>query len=290
MKKNSWAKDRLESIKRSPYALFFGVVLFLCSSLVTIAGGAEIIREKIYKPIRYKKVLYQRLLDLAPETNIGYFISKLGNPAFINTFEKTKEYIFAHEYFFVQAITDLDEKVLGYSVTTLDSSFNPKVVFFDLYLGKSTFSDLKDEFGGLGEPDWLISVVGAHDFFYTEGYYIGNPGGYQSFFFSSTQAGYIGSQEEFEVPFFEYYESPNLDMDFSSITENKLPDNIKKAWLENNNIINTYTVLGPFVSINDIKEIRDDHKYYLFGPDHNQVRLLYYPSLPSWFGSDNKNY
>jgi hypothetical protein len=178
----------------------------------------------------------------------------------------------------VQAITDKADKVIGYSVTSRDKDFNPKFALFNIYLGKSTFKDINKEFGGKRDPEWLISNLGAHDIFYTEGYYLGNPGYYQSFFFSMSMVGYSKENDFSPIP---DYVSSDLDMNFGALNSNALPPDVKALVDNNTNIINTYTVLSPFVSINDISSIRKVGVYdYLFGPDKNQVRLLDYSARP----------
>ncbi len=265
---------------KKPAVIVFGVVIFFFSSLITIVEGGGILEQKVFAPMRYKAVLYDKLANLAPETNINYFISQLGEAAFINTYKSgLREYIFVHKLFYVQAIVDKSEKVIGYSVTTRDKNFNPRFSFFDIYLGKSTFQDLAKEFGDSRKPDWLISYLGAHDLFYTEGYYMGNPGGYQSFFFGMSMAGYSNENEYSVIP---DYQTKDLTLSFGSLGEEELPQEIQTFLANNANTINTYSILSPFVSIKDIASIRDgDVYFYLFGPNQNQVRLLDYATRPS---------
>jgi hypothetical protein len=272
--------QRIFKTLKKPTVILFGIVIFFFSSLITIVEGGGILEQKVFAPMRYKSVLYDKLANLAPETNVNYFISQLGEAAFINEYKSgLKEYIFVHKLFYVQAIVNKSGKVIGYSVTTRDKNFNPRFSFFDIYLGESTFQDIAKEFGGSRKPDWLISYLGAHDLFYTEGYYMGNPGGYQSFFFGMSMADYSNEKQYSVIP---DYQTKDLSLNFGSLGEEDLPQDIQTFLAENVNTINTYSILSPFVSIEDIASIRDgDIYFYLFGPDQNQVRLLDYAARPT---------
>lgn len=256
---------------------YLGIFITVCAAITTIYG-ASLIVSPIYDAFRYKTSLYEQIDALATETNVNYFKSILGEPIYENQgrSQGIKEYIFVNRYFYVQAITTAEDKVLAYSVTTRDSHFNPKVPLYDLQLGKSTFEDLGIHTAS-SSPDLVISYLGAHDLFYTEGYWGGNPHGYQTFFFSMTMSGYTNYDNYTTVP---DYESPNLLGGFKSLFGNiesttSFPKVVLDYWQRNTNTINTYTILGPFVSFADIASIRDGSPYfYIFGPDYNQIRLL----------------
>lgn len=266
--------------------LIFGIILFIFSSLITITEGGVIVYNFFNKSIRQKAIFYENISRLATEVNITHFNSLLGNPAYINLESNLKEYIFVNDLFYVQGVTNSNDKVLAYSVTTRDRSFNPKVPFFEkVLLGKSNFKDINEYTIGSGQdPNWAISYLGAHDLFYTEGYYLANPGGYQSIFFSMTKSGYIDYEKYKIIPQYEsenlalpwLEDSPTLSTDTQSKKDYLLEE---KEFLdfrkENINTINTFTILGPFIAPKDLLVIRDGSPYYyLFGPEYNQVRLL----------------
>lgn len=263
--------------------IIIGVILFLLSSLITITQGGDILLRFLNESVRHKEVLYNTLKHLSTETNISYFESLLGKPIYINSYKKVTEYIFVNDLFYVQGITDKSDKILAYSVTTTDRNFNPIVPFFEkISLGKSEFKDIKKEEPKMyDEPEWIISYLGAHDLFYTEGYYMANPGGYQSIFFSITSSGYIDYRKYITIP---DYESPTVSLTFNKLIDFKVskensvfPEDVKIFRNENTNLVNTYTVLGPFIALNEFLDIRDGSPYYyLLGPDYNQVRLMNY--------------
>lgn len=211
----------------------------------------------------------------------------MGEPVYVNSYQKKKlkEFIFVDDAFFVQAVTDDLDKVLMYSVTIRKRKFFPKVPMQNLWLGKSTFTDAKKIFNKNSKgPDWIISGVGFHDYFYSEGYYLANPGGYQTLGLSLSM---VGSLEEKVTDITNMptgYVSPNVGFTFSQEIDyqvsqgdsDKYPSEVKEFSDNNKNIINTYSIFGPFVSTGDILGIREDPTTYLLGPEQNQVRLLNY--------------
>lgn len=110
----------------------------------------------------------------------------------------------------MQAICDPGERVLSYSVTTPRAGFNPTFEpgsglpygrrllarlrrnpvgdkpLFRVTLGQTPFSELT----GWGPPQRVISWVGARAGAYSEEYYFGNPGYYQTYVFTASSAGF----------------------------------------------------------------------------------------------------
>jgi len=268
--------SKFEKFIKKPIVLVVGIALFTLSSLITVSDGIRLIWDYANRSVREKQYWYENINKLATETNAKYFESILGSPVYINSYSNgtlnLKEYIFVNNFFYVQAIIDDSDKIIGYSVTTRDPSFNPPVPIAryeanDLFLGKTSFLDIRKEFGN---PSWLISYLGAHDLFYSEGYYFGNIEGYQTFYLSMSLAGYINLDDGkyMTPPDYQSHITPSLNSshDLTEVAE----------FLETNtNIVNTYTVLSPFISAADVALIRNKNPgIYLFGPDYNQVRLL----------------
>lgn len=82
-----------------------------------------------------------------------------------------KEYIFINNYSFIQAFTDKNDKVLVYSITTKDKSFNPPIRiitniydkdFYMYHLGVETFVQIED---------WLSGAVKFNGSIWNGGYY-----------------------------------------------------------------------------------------------------------------------
>lgn len=282
--------EKIINFIKKPTVILFGVLIYILSSLITITDGYFVLRNIVNDSVLHKQILYNKIDKLTTETNIKYFESILGEPVYINKFEKKKlkEFIFVDEAFFIQTITDNNDKVLAYSVTIRKEDFYPKVPMRQLWLGKSTFVDVKKVFDldykNTGGPDWIISGIGFHDYFYSEGYYLGNPGGYQTLGLSMSM---VGALDEDGVDLTDIpgsYISPNVGFSFSEeidyqvshMSSDKYPDEVRKFLNNNKNIINTYTIFGPMVSTGDIIGIRESPITYLLGPDQNQVRLLNY--------------
>ena len=263
--------------KKSPTFIFIGIILLFFSSIITIAQGGNIIKELYYKTnIGYKNQLLSKINKLNAGVNIGIFIEYFGAPTF-----KTKkkdidiyEYVFLDDNcYYIQVLTDFDDSVLAYSVTTRDEQFNPKItiplsraivkngeltgdkdISLNVELGKTRFIEL-------GEPYEIVSRLGAHDFYYSEKYYFGNPGLYQSYYFTQNEMGYIKN-----------IDSQDFDLEFDDlgVKKEKMKSTDKDITeFRKNFIVNTYTVTAPLVDFDDelFKDIQ-------FGPNKYQVRVI----------------
>lgn len=182
-----------------------------------------------------------------------------------------KEYIFGSQYYWLQALVNDEGKVLAYGVTTRDVNFNPSFKILDgLYyadkadptnfnkakdgsmvitLGKTKFDEIDSE------PENIFFSLGAHDFYYHEEYYFGNPGKYQSYFFAANESGY-------------------LDVDYSNLPETTKDFEVKPSAtstskFRENSIINTFYVTAPMEGYSN-----ESIRKYFVGPDYNQVRVI----------------
>jgi hypothetical protein len=107
------------------------------------------------------------------------------------------EYIYLGLGFYVQPITDKDDRVLVFTVTRRDEWLKAKVPVpnlgmytddaqpVELTLGRSRLADSP------WEPSPIYAFVGAHDFVHRECYYLANPGNYQSLV-DLVERGWIG--------------------------------------------------------------------------------------------------
>ena len=270
MKKNKREKF-VEKVKRSNILILTGIILLFLSSLITITNGTTILINYYQGTLGYRSQWTNILSKLSADTNITYFQNLIGNPVFVNKMENgDSEYIFVNNLFYVQAITDKDQRVLAYSVTTRSKDFNPSLKFVAMsfgevedfrtptvVLGKTTFSELGKILAWA--PINIVSYLGAHDYFYSEEYRFGNPGNYQTFFFAQNQAGYVNN----------VYPAPALlpvDYNHVSSTYPGIQAYRDRA------IINTYTVTAPFIGPKEMSN--DDSRTLILGPDYNQVRIL----------------
>lgn len=167
------------------------------------------------------------------------------------------EYIFGNQYYYVQAITNSNNRVIAYSITTLDKDFNPsfevlkdafqadtkdtsnlekaKSLAFNIILGKSKFSEIPER------PENIIGYLGARRILYKEEYYFGNPGKYQSYFMGVNDSGYL----DFD----------NSDLSFFN-EDRILFDDEGVRYFRENSVINTFSLTAPFEGINN-KELRE---------------------------------
>jgi hypothetical protein len=113
--------------------------------------------------------------------------------------------------YYVQTICDEDDTVLAFSVTTRSTRFTPRYQILrplglmekwrwrrrtgsrykplvDIKLGRTTFAHLDSRDPEHFAPPHFRIAVGAHNHFYSEFAHFGNPGHYQWFVWSSTDA------------------------------------------------------------------------------------------------------
>jgi len=115
------------------------------------------------------------------------------------------ENIYVDRDFYVQALTDKDNTVLAFGVTTRKKWFRPKLLspggywrepglirrvlrlggrispIFNVKLGKTRFSELE-------QPVAVAGFLGAHNFGYWEAHWLGHPGNYQHYVFGVNDA------------------------------------------------------------------------------------------------------
>ena len=264
----------VEWLKNTPVAIAFGVLLFVFSSLITITNGISLVKRYYSNTLGYKEGLIKNLQLLSAGVNINYLKTIFGQPCFVNKKEQRIEYIFVNKYYYLQAITNTDDKVLATSITTREPNFNPLISLgpyttdrktFNVELGKTTFFEL--EKNGFGKPTSVSGGIGNRRFFYGEEYYFGNPGNYQYYYFSLNDAGYIKYSEGDD------WSLPLIDEQGKVKLENPKTENFRK-----NQIINTFTITDPLVNTNDVcfsgfAEDNSEKCFYL-GPDLDQVRIL----------------
>lgn len=205
------------------------------------------------------------------------------------------ECFFVDRDYYVQTISDADETVLSFSVTTRSKRFRPTFEmpygmtwrarrrwrkaageryepFQRVTLGRTRFSDLDpddpEDFAG---PHFKIRV-GARVFFYDEFHSYGNPGHYQTFVFSASVAAgpapfgdivaaraEVGSEE---------WPNPTDDDDPRSWKDFPVT-----AQFRRDTAITTYTVIGPAMTF------AVENYPSTFGPHGDEVRTLPRPVL-----------
>lgn len=197
--------------------------------------------------------------------------------------------VFIDRDYYVQAVCDCDETVLAYSVTSRSPRFRPRfqpvwspgvigrwrrrIRHMTRYprplsvkLGRTCFADLDPAEGDNFRPPHFMLRLGAHNFDYSEFNYFGNPGKYQFFVWTASDASLhsvpkglgpaqaeLGGAREWPDP----DGAPEPDWE-------QMP---AVAKLRREAVITTYTVISASLSLENYPLAR-------FGPNHNDVRTL----------------
>jgi hypothetical protein len=234
------------------------LVLFIFAILGGL-GGLILVFNFLETTLFKKAYAKRRLAKLAPSTTINFFNSILGSPTFVNDGGETKQYVFVDDLFYVTAVTDLSDKVLAYSVTTRRKDFHPSFTLGPysitremvvIKLGKSTFSEINK----LGDYSGRVSSgLGARRSFYSEEYYFGNPGRYQTYLFCVNDAGFtrMGDPQVLNIG--------------ATTTSDPQIQRFRKS-----TIINTYTITAPHLTSDTLRS----KGVSWIGPDLDQVRIL----------------
>lgn len=177
-----------------------------------------------------------------------------------------KEYIFINNYSFIQAFTNKDNKVLAYSITTKDKSFNPpiKIIiniydkdFYIYHLGTEAFVQIEDWLSGTVKFNGGIWNGG---YYYAEEYSGGKFKNDQSYIFSYNRNGTDNQCSDCQSAIL------NDLPEYNKIVETPviLAEEHKK--IRERMIPNTITITSPLISY-----ISD---FLTFGPSREQVIIL----------------
>lgn len=132
-------------------------IIFVSGVLGILAGfisDGTTVKDFVFETFFPERVLYKNINNLNTGVQISYFDELLGKPVIVRNWEEEsfpdyKEYIYAHDNFFVKSITDESSEVLYYAVTTRNvEKFNPDLpsIFGEnLKLGKVTYSEINVE-------------------------------------------------------------------------------------------------------------------------------------------------
>jgi len=185
--------DTLEKwAKNNPAIVAITVIIVVCSSIATLVPAGYTIYEKLHRSFFPHSIEYRKIEKLSTGATIAHFSSVLGAPQFRNLHDGGREYIYVHDNYYVQAITDSFDSVLAYSITTRKADFNP---VFDLHdmtgnpmefrvvLGKTTFADLPER------PRIICSGFGHRRSWYNESYYFGNAGFHLTYILAYADSG-----------------------------------------------------------------------------------------------------
>jgi hypothetical protein len=277
-------------IRHAPW----GSILPWVGAVVGLGGflGLSVNVRALYgaTPFGRRRHLSRQLAKIGCGVRVGYVSGLLGPPAFVTSppgprqgrvtanqlesqpqeIEPLTEVVYVHEDAFVQLLVggqggSLDDRpVRVYAVTTRHKRFRPRLtfqyfhVFEDRYgrpvlrLGHTTFEELSDRINWL--PQVLCGWQGARRVAWAESYYLGNPGGYQTYVVARNDAGVgkwgasfprregEGSRDWISGAFARSgHIGPTGDLDHPEVA----------AW-RRQMAINTYAVLDPNVSLQSV--------------------------------------
>lgn len=230
-------------------------------------------------PVGRRRSASKRLQRLTPNVQLDYFSKVLGLvPIYKRRVADLSESIFRHEDFYVQALTDENEQVVFYSVTTRSERFRPLMWPNKVHplshphppvarLGEATFEELTlDHIDGVS-----LFIRGATaPTFYIEDYYFGNPGLYQHYLAGLNECGPMTADTSLMSPL----AGPGTHLG----TFGRDPDDYEALgdWLQSAAVTafralavpNTYGVTSPNFSP------RQHGSRFALGPDPVQMRTL----------------
>jgi hypothetical protein len=260
---------------------------------------------------------YARIARLGTGAHLFFFVAVLGEPPAMRVTTVKEDYVeyvgpedadfdpgqvqarlvtrrfevstFIDRDYYVQTISDDDETVLAFSVTTRSRRFQPVYEvhrapvllerwrcrhqwgqpyrpLVKIRLGRTTFAHLdphdSDQFAG---PHFRISI-GAHNHAYSEMTYLGNPGGYQSFAWTASDAARQG-RFAFGIPVAQEAGADEWPDPSHEATQPKWHKMVQTQRFRRETVITTYTVIHSQLGLQNYPLKR-------FGPHENDVRLL----------------
>jgi hypothetical protein len=232
------------------------------------------------RTIGSRRDLARRLNQLGCGVTVNWIQDRFGTPAFIRSLpsrlpEQTmRELIYRERHAWMQVLLDPDNAVARFSITVTDPRFRFRTRVLttdtlDVKLGHSTFASISTQVPAKGRS----LRIGAHNREYAEAYWFGNPGNYHWYALSHNEMG-TGAFDH-TIPGWSLRQGVLRDSDILHYAEippaDKIPGLIA---FRQRTVINTLTVLGPWVKVAGLEEPR--------GPDTNQVRVLAPGSWRRW--------
>lgn len=286
-------ESSIEWMKKHPVILVLSLIVVVVSSLITVIEGGAKIYDMYKSTIGHNAELDKKLNSLNVEVDIGYFDGVLGPPAIKNKRNITHKYysikslmnnpknpkeieeeVFYNEYFyidelyFVQAVTDEDNKVGMYSITSRSSKYIPEIktdLEDIILLGKSTYKEAKKK------PRKVAGLLGMNlkHFNYYE-IFIFDPGNHRYAIYSSNPNGYFDSVGVLD------WEIGNFFSKRFSVDDDEFPMHDKHEEFRKSTTINTYSVTTPWFSGIDLSDegVNYGGAKINFGPHVDQVGMI----------------
>jgi len=237
-----------------------------------------------HKTIGKRQFYYDKLASLNAGAQLGYFQSVLGDAKYLTKIDTLRDYTFVNPYFYVDAKVDDSGSVLLYSVTTRQSDFTPSLKVWGLSNSYQTITLNKTHFSDLGKimgaQSGVNAEVGVHHSYYSEIFWGANPGNYQYFAFTDSEAGsfkmgdaspytiFTNNGGDVKLGFYQSVDISQVDkwaaQDLQVKNFLKIP---RVANYRNHRTINTYSVSAPGFSL--FTQYPDLH----LGPDYNEIRV-----------------
>lgn len=173
----------------------------VAGGLLAIVGAVTLLRGWYDDTIGQDSQLYRRLEKLTADSQVDYFTEVLGAPRLKNPTTTWDRYVYVHDKYYVQAVTNKDGKVMFFSVTTRRADFKPQFGFRGAFtkggsqvrsfrLGQVHYAELSDSGP---KPHGIAAMSGAHTG-YGEVFYFGKPSQYQAYVFANSEVGYLGGR------------------------------------------------------------------------------------------------
>ena len=279
------------------FVLDVAIVLAGLAGLIVVGG---FVSRAFNETLGRKRSKYRRLRSLAADAQLEFFTSTLGHsPVLRNEFDApvTKytedgaaapqkatfvQHFYVDRDYTVQTISNTGDRVLAYSVTTRQEGFNPTFrpvgwpsswtklrrlrghdeasePLFSVALGHTRFDGLTE----WPHPDRIVAWLGARAGAYSEEYYFGNPGYYQTYVFTASSAGQgpIGPLHDLwaDVEFTGDFRWPGSDArDFEDLE--------RVHTFRNQTAVTTYTVIGSGLLAADYPTT--------YGPHGDEIRKV----------------
>jgi hypothetical protein len=299
--------------EHTPTLLLVSSVVGGLAALLVVASAA---RARWRETFGRRADRYARLARLGTGAHLSFFAAVLGEPPAMRISTIKDDYVewvtpedpdfdpeqnqtrlvtrrfevstFIDRDYYVQAISDDDETVLAFSVTTRSARFRPVYQIHrppgllerwrwrrrfgepyrplvKLRLGKTTFAGIDPHPEAIMGPLLRVSV-GAHNHAYSEMTYKGNPGSYQSFVWTASDAARQGRFGDGlavakEIGGEEWPDPTKEDI------EPEWAQMIETQRFRRETVVTTYTVIHPKLTLQNYPLER-------FGPHENEVRLL----------------
>ncbi|MBF1802738.1 ETEC_3214 domain-containing protein [Alloalcanivorax profundimaris] len=286
-------ESSIEWMKKHPVILVLSLIVVVLSSFITVIEGGAKIHDMYKSTIGHNAEIDKKLNSLNVEVDIGYFDGILGPPAIKNKRNLTRkyysieslmdesknpkeleekisynEYFYVDELYFVQAVTDEDNKVGMYSITSRSSTYIPEIktdLGDIIFLGKSTYNETKKK------PRKVAGLLGMNlkHFNYYE-VFLFDPGNYRYAIYSSNPNGYFDSVGGLD------WEIGDVFAKGFSVDDDDFPMHGKHDEFRKSTTINTYSVTTPWFRGIDLSDegVNYGGAQINFGPHVDQVGMV----------------